>query len=258
MQVLLDARPSITLGRQKRTRECYYLELFRGLLLKQREIGHAEYVFFLLIFLFFYQLFPTEKNGWVLLFGTVSRVPSAGNWLCNKCFFLFILQRILIPTENNVRVLLFGTVSQVSSAGNWPCKRCFFSFYLAKSPVSDRKELVSATIWNCFTCSFCGKLALQNIFVFLPFFLFSEKNVWVLLFAVARVPFETVGNWPWKICFFLSVSFYFYCKECFADRKERTSATIWNSCAGSFWNSGKFAMQNLFFFLLVLISEKNA
>ena len=46
MQVLLDARPSITLGRQKRTRECYYLELFRGLLLKQREIGHAKYVFF--------------------------------------------------------------------------------------------------------------------------------------------------------------------------------------------------------------------
>ena len=52
MQVLLDARPSITLGRQKRTRECYYLELFRGLLLKQREIGHAKYVFFFFCFLF--------------------------------------------------------------------------------------------------------------------------------------------------------------------------------------------------------------
>ena len=52
----------------------------------------------------------------------------------------------------------------------------FFSFYLAKNPVSDRKELVSATIWNCFTCSFCGKLAMQNIFVFLPFLLFSERT----------------------------------------------------------------------------------
>ena len=39
--------------RQKRTRECYYLELFRRLLLKQREIGHAKYVFFSSVFFSF-------------------------------------------------------------------------------------------------------------------------------------------------------------------------------------------------------------
>ena len=97
MQVLLDARPSITLGRQKRTRECYYLELFRGLLLKQWEIGHSKYVFLLSVFsssIFLAKnTFSTEKNARVLLFGTVAWVPfeTAGNLPCKICFFLLVL-----------------------------------------------------------------------------------------------------------------------------------------------------------------------
>merc|ERR1711928_73008 len=65
-------------------------------LLKQREIGHAKYVFFFSFFLFFYQriLFPFE---------------TAGNWPCEICFlffyfFLVFYQRILFPTEKNTQV----------------------------------------------------------------------------------------------------------------------------------------------------------
>ena len=140
MQVLLDARPSITLGRQKRTRECYYLELFRGLLLKQREIGHAKYFFLSSDFSLFLSTFSDRKE----------RVSSSV-WNCFAGSF----------------------------CGKLAMQQMFFSFYLAKNPDSDRKQRASSTVWNCFSGSFCGKLVMQNMF---------------FLFILQRILFPTERN----------------------------------------------------------------
>ena len=123
MQVLLDARPSITLGRQKRTRECYYLELFRGLLLKQREIGHAKYFFLSSDFSLFLSTFSDRKERVSSSVWNCFAGSFCGKLAMQQMFFSFYLAKNPVSDRKERAILLFGTVPQVSSAGNWPCKR---------------------------------------------------------------------------------------------------------------------------------------
>ena len=155
----------------------------------------------------------------VLLFGTVSQVSSAGNWPCKRCFFFVLSCKESCFRQKRTRKCYYLELFDVFLLRESGHAKYVFSFYLTKNPASDRKELLSATIWNCFTCSFGGKLVMQKMFFLfiLQRILFpTEKNSCLLLIGiVSRVP--SAGNWSCK-----NVFFFLSCKEsCFRQKRTR-------------------------------------
>ena len=100
-------------------------------------------------------------------------------------------------------------------------------------------------------------------FLFLSIFLAKntlspEKNATVLIFAVARVPFETVGNWPFKICISSFCFFsFFLAKNTFSTEKNARVLLFGTVAWVPFETAGNLPCK-ICFFLLVLFSEKNA
>ena len=138
---------------------------------------------------------------------------------------------------------------------------CFFSFFLLTSPVSYRKDCASSTVWNCFAGSFwnSGILAMQNVFFFFCFFSFFSIKESCFLQKRPREFYcwncfagSCCGNLAMQNMFF---SFYL-AKNPVYESKERASSTIWNCFAFSFWNSRKFAMQNMFFLLIIIFRKE--